>query len=140
MHICICTYIYVFLWINSWVNIMLLLYVFRTESPSFIPLPAVLSVGLNLHGLFPIQSSIFVDIILVQITLWQPCWLDFMGIASDIIRRHHLTANSLIFWLSQSLHVLFCYGSWAVSVRMFWRCMQWDWSSQLFILIGDAFL
>lgn len=56
--------------------------------------------------------------VLVQILLRQSCWWAFMGVASDIPRRHSLTANSWIFWLLQS----FCPTSAEVSLSLRWGC------------------
>lgn len=101
--IIICTYIfehmYVILSVTG-VHIMSLLCVFSTETVLLSFLQSLL--GLRLHGLlsvlvcWPYSCSDHI---------WQPCWWDFIGIASDVTRRHILTANSLNLWLL-TIHIL----------------------------------
>lgn len=54
-----------------------------------------------------IHFYMFKGIIHIQLTFWQSCWWDFMGIIYDIIRRYNHTAHSLIFWLLQFPPFLF---------------------------------
>lgn len=64
-------------------------------------------VCLNPHGLFSIQFGMSIGIILAGYTFGQSCWWDFMGVSSDITRRHSLIANSMILYLLVFL-LLFC--------------------------------
>lgn len=50
---------------------------------------------------FPISIGMFISVILIQLKLRQSCWQDITDKACNIIRRHNLRANSLIFWLLQ---------------------------------------
>lgn len=52
-------------------------------------------VGLRPCGLFPISSLSCVWCHLFSLAFVQPCWRDFLGVASHDARRHYLTANSL---------------------------------------------
>lgn len=54
---------------------------------------------LRLHELFPFCMSTSVDTIFVQVMFRQPCWGDFMGIASDVSKRDNLTATFTILLL-----------------------------------------
>lgn len=47
------------------------------------------------HELFPIQVSMVVGVILLQLTFGQSCQWDFLSVVSDSPRKHSLTANSL---------------------------------------------
>lgn len=121
MHICI----YIFLNIACWVHLMLpvcmilglTFWHWKTNCflilgelpfpvPSFPQLPIILYVGLRPHGLFSEQIDIFIDFILVQLTLWQSWWEDFMDVISDVSRRYNLTTT---YWSSghYNLSVLF---------------------------------
>jgi len=44
-------------------------------------------------------SRVSTVVVLVQLLSRQSWWPDFMGVASDIPRRHNLRANFLILWL-----------------------------------------
>lgn len=64
-------------------------------------LPALLSylwicAVVRAHGLFPIQLSMFVGVILVEFTFGWSCRWDFMGIISDVTKGQSFTATSLI--------------------------------------------
>lgn len=62
---------------------------------------------------FLIRVGVFVGVLLVQLTLGWSFWWGFMGIASDVIRRHNVTAHSLSFLLLQS----FCSHFWGEMLR-----------------------
>ena len=68
-------------------------------------------------------------VVIVQLMFRQPCWWDFMGIIYDIIRRHILIGNSMIFWPLQFFHLLFHNDSWT-SVAEVVMQIFWDWSLQ----------
>ena len=63
-------------------------------------LPIVLQVRLKI--------SICIDVVLIQLKIGQSHWWNFTGVVSNLPKRHKLTPNSLVLWLLQSFHPLFC--------------------------------
>lgn len=49
-------------------------------------------------------------VILIRVIFRQPCWGDFTGVASDISRKHNLTANFLLVWLLKSFFPTFIFS------------------------------
>lgn len=102
--------------------------------PSFPQLPIVPCVGLKLLA-HPYGMSI--GDILVQPAPGQTCWWDFRSAASDTLRSHNLTANSMVLWLLESFCPLFINVPWTVSRGMFCGCVHWNWAPWFCILIGN---
>lgn len=136
-HMCVFSGMTVWSWITSccacpWGRLFLLLSKFfstcsslcRTETSWASPCPFAMPLG----------------VIHVQLMSRQPHWLDCMHVASDIPRRHNLTANSPFLWLLQSSLP----SSAAIPepwVQALWcRCIHWDRVLQLRISIGCHFL
>lgn len=71
---------------------------------------------LRLHELFPFCMSSSVDTIFVQVIFRQPCWGDFMGVASDTSKRDNLTADFFFLWLLQSCFSVFWNAPWTLGV------------------------
>lgn len=68
----------------------------------------------------------------------QSCWRDFMGIDSDITKRHKIIANSLIHWL---LHYFCPYNYfWALEVGVVFQWYLLGLDSTILYLIGCGFL
>lgn len=64
-------------------------------APSLLQLFLVFCRGLRSHGVFPIHFRMFIAVVLDKLKFGQPCWLEFMGLASENIRRHNITEDSL---------------------------------------------
>lgn len=63
---------------------------------------------------FCVHICMLMGVILIQVIVRQSCWWDFMGIASDIYRRHNLAANSLFLWLLPSSCPFFHKDPWVL--------------------------
>lgn len=68
----------------------------KTISPALNVSVVFFCVGSKPHELLPIHFGISAGVILVQLI---SCWLDLMGVASDIARSHNFTAKSLVLCL-----------------------------------------
>lgn len=66
-------------------------------------MPVVTCEGLRPCNLHLVCFSMSIVVLLVQFLFWQPLWWDLMGMASDITKRHNLTAHSLILKLTQTI-------------------------------------
>lgn len=71
-------------------------------------------------------NRMFVGFLLVQLIFGRSCWWGYMGVASNVTWRHHLTAMSPVIWLLESLWPLFCNVPWAVGVWVFCRSSHRD--------------
>lgn len=103
--------------------------------PAFL---AVLCVGLRLHELSSIHFGIMsIVIVLSYLLSKQLFWWDCIVTASDVARRHNLTANT---WPSDSYNIPGHFSGnvpWALEV--FCGCIHYEWS-WLCILVGCSFL
>lgn len=67
---------------------------YNSSVPSFSQLPRVICLELRPRGLFLVQFSMFIYVILVQLMFWYLCWWEIWGTAPDIDRRQNLTSNT----------------------------------------------
>lgn len=70
------------------------------SAPSFPGVPIVLSGGLRPHGIVSVRFGMVIAVVLVQLTLEQSYWWDFMGVVPDITR-----ISQKVLW-SSGLHSL----------------------------------
>ena len=114
---------------------------------SFLPLPAFLSwlqsAVLCVELKFCDPSSTHLGMSVVQLMFRQPCWCDFMGVASDVTWRQSYSKppdpsalNSLLPWptvVHPSLPQFF----WKPKCgELFYRCIHWEWALYLRIWIS----
>lgn len=66
-------------------------------------------------------------------------WWNFMGAASDIPGRHHLSTNSLMLWLVQPFYQCFSNELWALGAGVFCWCIHWCWAPQHCLFSWSSF-
>lgn len=90
---------------------------------------------------FPHPLAMPVSVVWRQLRFRQSCWWVFMGRASEITKRHTLTANSLILWL---LRIFPLHLPTMIPEPYLWESFVdvsiWDRAPQLHIWIGCGFL
>lgn len=114
-YICVCTYFSRHNTTCIALHCYLYHYVFREDYTS--PWRKIISltlsitylpvVGLTLHELSSVLVGMSVGVVGAQQRFRLSCWWDYMGIASDNIRRHSLTATFVIFCLLLPSHPFF---------------------------------
>lgn len=102
---------------------------------TFLSFSSILCWGWGLQGSTPTPptiSHIIMSVVLVQLLPKQSCWWDLKGLASDISRRHNLTANAVI--LLKTFHLLLEPWSWTL------RCSCWIVDASLLTGIYNCIL
>ena len=71
--------------------------------PSFPLLPTVLCVELSLHGFCKVLNNMIIVLYLANLKFKQSLWWDIVVVASDVMSRHNLVANTLFLFFVFSL-------------------------------------
>lgn len=75
-----------------------------------------------------------VDFILCKCWARDNNWSGFMGTMAIACLGENISQRSLHLWLFHSFCPFFCNVPWALVLRVFCRCMHWDWAPWLCIL------
>lgn len=89
-------------------------------------------IGFRSQGFSPVYLDTSIGGVLVQVLFRKSWWWDVICVASDIPKRHNLTANYLILWFLQLFHPLFFTVPQALCVGVF--CQMYLSGIELYIL------